>query len=99
MIAYDFMIPFNMLHQTNNNSKYQVVCLLVRLESLTAFVPRGQLIREDLRRAPLTTPVTRQPRALTPYVLLIPLNYRDLPYHPGHSSPPGLDSLCAPYSP
>ena len=40
------------------------VCLFVCFGSVPAFVPRGQLPREDLRRSSPTTQATRHPREL-----------------------------------
>ena len=48
------------------------VCLFVCLGSATAFFPRGQLPKEDLRRPPSTTQATRHPRALCQCLFPLP---------------------------
>ena len=47
-------------------------CLFVCLRSATAFFPRGQLPKEDLRRSPSTTQATRHPRALSQSLFPLP---------------------------
>ena len=47
-------------------------CLFVCLGSATAFSPRGQLPKEDLRRPPSTTQATRHPRALCQCLFPLP---------------------------
>ena len=50
----------------------QPVDLFVCLGSATAFFPRGQLPKEDLRRSPSTTQATRHPRALSQSLFPLP---------------------------
>ena len=52
------------LARTLTRKTFQGLTLLVYLGSATAFFPRGQLPKEDLRRSPSTTQATRHPRAL-----------------------------------
>ena len=49
-----------------------IICLFVCLGSATAFFPRGQLPKEDLRRPPSTTQATRHPRALCQCLFPLP---------------------------
>ena len=51
MLSYDINMPFDLPSLNYTFSEY--LCLFVCFGSVPAFVPRGQLPREDLRRAPL----------------------------------------------
>ena len=51
---------------------YIYVFFFVCLGSATAFFPRGQLPKEDLRRPPSTTQATRHPRALCQCLFPLP---------------------------
>ena len=57
-----------------NSFEMNMLCLFlfVCLGSATAFFPRGQLPKEDLRRPPSTTQATRHPRALCQCLFPLP---------------------------